>query len=661
MTDNSEQTLASNTLHPESQGTLKGIFNVWQKQLFYELQTCMPAIFLGYKDDKRETGMGIVKPLVKLVDADGQTYERGEMELPIRQFQHGTFMIDAPLVEGDTGWLIAGDRDNTNVLLNNGAIQAVDSGIGKRGEQGVPLGNDGPQDPGFLDSHKYLYGFFLPDKWGGIPLPPEMKDSLVIGQVNPNATSHGRFVLDPDGTIHVLSTKWYDAKEQKLRGGAVFVDLSWKGKLPTEIKESWRLGEHQVTAIETILGDLIVKEWEDPDGYAHGGNLKVEHDAEVKGGFVAWFKSAFRSALDVFGDAFFHSKVTVKHNTSRTVTIDPKRDLAQSDAQFREVYIVTGKDFNRSNNGKVALKLERRRILSDEKIDEQPVEFEVGGGGGGDVKTDEISVSWHKESDEAGDELAVKGWHDQYDVNGDGTLPAGEEPKPKSEYDPENEGGDVSLSTIIWQGKGPGYSEYQILARKKPGGPLVYIPIVSGAGSSDSVDSGSEDYDYYIDITQRDIPGTPAHTNGGVEITFQPMKDGQAYGQPTVVTIWHGNDGAPGLPGEDGKDAGIEVTTTPITTTPGGTRVTLTPHVGGQVDPAHPSRTFDIMNGRDGGGCTITGSFQVVGRVQYDMTVTPPQLQQRIDTITVVNGAFVQTPGQWEAFAIPIAHSQTTI
>ena len=122
---------------PELLQSIPGILGTWLTRAVDNLQFCMPAIFLGYADDDRASDMAWVQPLVKHKNSQGVTQDRGRILVPIRNFQHGTFMIDAPLVKGDTGWLIAGDRDNTYVLAANNAIQGVDSGIGEHDEGGA--------------------------------------------------------------------------------------------------------------------------------------------------------------------------------------------------------------------------------------------------------------------------------------------------------------------------------------------------------------------------------------------------------------------------------------------------------------------------------------------------------------------------------------------
>ena len=489
----------TSSILPGLRNSPKGLLDLWMKENLDWMESCIPAIFLGYQNDDRNTGYAIVQPLVK-IKTPVDTVERGKYLLPIHHIQHGTFMVDAPLVKGDTGWIVAGDRDNTNVLAANSAIQGAESGIGEHDAQGVPRGNQGPQEPTQRNTHRFLYGFFLPDKWGGVPLPEEFKNSLVIGQVSapesPDAAapSYGRFVLDPDGTIHVLSARHYDEKVQKLRGGAVYIDLSLdkdaKPVRPDSDKIEEILGQLGITAVAGVQGELNVKPWYDPDGNPHGGNLSVEKNATVGGTLTVENGATVSNGLSVDGNSSINGRVVIKHDTSRTVTIDG-HDLINGDAKFVKKTIVTGKDRNRSHGGKVYLTTEETYVLADRGRETPPIELsDIAGGGGDNVEVDAISVAWHEKVDEegnaaGGEELSVKGWHTQKDINGDGDLPPGED-EPMPDYDPEEVGGDVSLESMIIEGNGDGYREYQVLGRKCPGGPLVYIPITKSDSSEDS-------------------------------------------------------------------------------------------------------------------------------------------------------------------------------
>lgn len=69
---------------------------------------------------------------------------------------------------------------------------------------------------------------------------------------------------------------------------------------------------------------------------------------------------------------------------------------------------------------------------------------------------------------------------------------------------------------------------------------------VDSAALVGSVKDGESGADAGIYITQEPIAPSTDHPGGGVQITFQPLQDGQPDGQPTVVTLWNGSGGSGG-------------------------------------------------------------------------------------------------------------------
>lgn len=379
-----------------SRDTIAGIFSLKDSSDRLALECCTPGIVLSYD---RAGGTAMVRPLVKKVTGDGKTQERAPIRLSVRRSLHGSFMVDAPLHVGDTGWIVAADRDTFNAKALNSKIQAKTSGIGLHDDNGEPIGNSGAQTPGVYSTHKYQFGFFVPDRWGGIELPAELADSLVVQQVLPDGTSHARAAMDPDGTIRIFSTRWFDAESSSLAGGSVLVDLSWKGKLPDEPVETWREGDVDAIANLAVRGDLAVAAWKDPDGKTHGGNLAVAKDADIKGSLAVGLWARVKGALTVLGESLFRKRLIVRED-SKAVVLDPKRDLAKSDAKFREVLVVTGLDHDRDKNNRVGLKVQKMRALVDRPEQTNSVEFDVGGGGGDEyVRGSDTNIVFTKRPD----------------------------------------------------------------------------------------------------------------------------------------------------------------------------------------------------------------------------------------------------------------------
>lgn len=125
-------------------------------------EVCLPAIVRDYN---RNSHLALVQPLVNMVSSEGKQLERAPILVPVRRVMYGEFMVDFPLNIGDTGWVIAGDRDSENALLANSGNVTSSSNP-----------NEGGQRPATRLLHKYRFGFFIPDRWGTINLSTKDDD-----------------------------------------------------------------------------------------------------------------------------------------------------------------------------------------------------------------------------------------------------------------------------------------------------------------------------------------------------------------------------------------------------------------------------------------------------------------------------------------------------
>lgn len=380
--------------------TLQGVFDVRRQTCFSQLNVCLPAAV----EKVDENGDVFVIPLVNQVLMNGTSRERLIVKTTLLNQQHGGFYLHAPVFKGETGWLIAADRDTTEVKKKNasileGEIPEITTPSGRLGDV-----NHGPQDPQTIFMHMFSHGFFLPDKWGGVPMPDEFKNSFVIETVKgiKDSDSKGRFVMDPDGTIRIFSTRWYDGNEKdptkRLKSGSVIVDLKWYGKAsPLEKNPTWKLGDFTIDANSLLQGDVRIRPWTDPEGKKHGGNLQVEGEGRFGPYLGTNGKLVADGDLKVGGRSNFGKKMVIKED-NKSCIIDPKLDLHKTDAKFREIAVLTGLAHDKNGKNKVALQVQKMRALVDMPEDDDPIEFEVGGGGGGGVDTDLHSIEFDKDN-----------------------------------------------------------------------------------------------------------------------------------------------------------------------------------------------------------------------------------------------------------------------
>ncbi len=182
-------------------------------------EVCIPAIVEDYD---RSTHVAKVRPLVNHLQ-----YEKGELSPIARssvyayvfQSAHGGFILDAPLFKGDTGLLIAGDRDCTTAIDRNSTFLYK----GQEGDVKDGEGNVGAKNPDSYEVGKFVHGFFIPFSFAQTDLEDDM--GLVIHHAKDADGKDGaergirRIIISDDGMRMTV---------QKESGGDEGVEISLK-------------------------------------------------------------------------------------------------------------------------------------------------------------------------------------------------------------------------------------------------------------------------------------------------------------------------------------------------------------------------------------------------------------------------------------------------
>jgi len=104
------------TVNPTNLDSLTGSFKEILKKERQNTDGMIPAIVMSYN---RSTNRVNVRPAITLIDQQNRTIPRNPiLNLPVDQPGGGGFIINFPLKIGDLGYIIAGDRDPTNYLIN---------------------------------------------------------------------------------------------------------------------------------------------------------------------------------------------------------------------------------------------------------------------------------------------------------------------------------------------------------------------------------------------------------------------------------------------------------------------------------------------------------------------------------------------------------------
>ena len=186
---------------------------------------------------------------------------------------------------------------------------------------------------------------------------------------------HGGFTIDfpvnegDQGYLIAIDRPWdeiFDTIQEKGK--------EWDGKPSKPDDESLATFEQGVF-IPSNYGRILI---DDEDK----GNLviaRVDKDGNVDGRIAVGDRF-----VDIDMDTTVHGSLTIKDDKRDRKAVVDAKDLGDTDAKFREVTVVTG--FKEKVGKIVKLFAKKFRVLADEQIDGEDVEFEVGGGGGGGAK-----------------------------------------------------------------------------------------------------------------------------------------------------------------------------------------------------------------------------------------------------------------------------------
>ena len=171
-------------------------------------QGVIPAIVRSYD---RKTGIATVQPIVTYVvdTKEGEKLiPRSTYDVSVIRFAHGGFVIDAPLFVGDTGWLIAADRNAKDAKEANSKILNAD-------QDDENPSNEGFKRPTDDSLRSFSWGFFIPDTWGDTELTNN--DGLVIKDVdekNVIALNDGAIEIKRGDNIISISDKGITMEER---------------------------------------------------------------------------------------------------------------------------------------------------------------------------------------------------------------------------------------------------------------------------------------------------------------------------------------------------------------------------------------------------------------------------------------------------------------
>lgn len=128
--------------NPADENTLDGLNNVLTDKIAMHIQNVMPGIVQSYNT---ATNRAVIKPAITGVASQGQKVPKEVLyDIPVLRLSGGGSFISFPIEKGNTGWLIACDR-NISIFKQS-------------------LEESAPND---YRKHKFEDSFFIPDSING--------------------------------------------------------------------------------------------------------------------------------------------------------------------------------------------------------------------------------------------------------------------------------------------------------------------------------------------------------------------------------------------------------------------------------------------------------------------------------------------------------------
>ena len=328
------------TFDPTEAETEIGFFKALFRLTDATREGCIPAVVVQREDER---GLIRVLPIAKtMMQTKDKLIGENKKPLWVRPFKifHGGFHIHIPLFIGDTGYLIAIDRDCMTAIQKNEKPVDKDGNLDELKEKNT-------SNPDDLTPQRYHYGFFLPCSW-------VLNDGELLKE---------HFNRD-EGT---LKDKFVVSNGKKIdEDESCYITISREGVI--EIHSMNSLARVSEDAIDLMRRDSLDDgEYEDDDGDTQIKNSSVVRADDLGVEIGRYGDEGKKNTLEVNGDKSTFS------NEKLSAEIDLNK--LNSSASFREVKIITGEPSREGDT--VTIPTSTIRVLCDEPIQSEPLTFSV--------------------------------------------------------------------------------------------------------------------------------------------------------------------------------------------------------------------------------------------------------------------------------------------
>ena len=271
-------------------GNPTAIFNRIQFCHDLTFEACIPAIVRKVNADHT----AFVQPLMNIMSSTDEIECSPILVTTYWDF-HGDFEIHHPLNVGDTGWLIAADR-NTDLIKQYNCKRDEKENVGAQNAN-----ND-------KNLHKYRFGFFFPDRWDERDktvrtVPEELQNCFYIQDRN----GWAKFLLDEDGNIAITAKSAVKINSETVSIDADAVAITAKSAVKIN-SDSLAINADSSATIDTDefrVNDTTIQELLVVIGNDGKDNLKLakikflrsailsSEDITISGGSGNWDNGAF--------------------------------------------------------------------------------------------------------------------------------------------------------------------------------------------------------------------------------------------------------------------------------------------------------------------------------------------------------------------------------
>lgn len=143
------------SINNEDRDSLTGLLKTFERHIYKHIDKSLPCKVIEVSEDRQRV---TVQPLIKILDIDGNDYERAQIVgLPVYFAGAGNFLISFNIKVGDFGWVDASDRDISLFLQSY--------------ENSIPNTNR---------THSFSDARFIPDIMTNYEIASEDADSMTI-------------------------------------------------------------------------------------------------------------------------------------------------------------------------------------------------------------------------------------------------------------------------------------------------------------------------------------------------------------------------------------------------------------------------------------------------------------------------------------------------